>query len=178
MGAGLEGPANAPVLRWQDGVAIVRRIGAWDGEGMLDLSVPDGAAPRSPSASASGSWDGLATHQLGTGAGRRSNDIVGSVLFCLERLIRTRSDHARAALYDLFIDDPIVGYADVLLERLVRQRRIAPDAARPWARWLVEVSMAWCDEAEGVCVPVEARWIAMVEAAGDVRAVTLPGGVE
>lgn len=140
MGAGLEGPANAPVLRWQDGVPIVRRIGAWDGEGMLDLSVPDGAAPRSPSASASGSWDGLATHQLGTGAGRRSNDIVGSVLFCLERLIRTRSDHARAALYDLFIDDPIVGYADVLLERLVRQRRIAPDAARPWARWLVEVA--------------------------------------
>lgn len=68
---------------------------------------------------------------------------------------------------------------DVLAQKTVRTETPLLSVTIPGAqvrdgeRWLVESSLAWCDEDRGVCVPVEGKWVVMVEGGEGAQAGTL-----
>ena len=121
-----------PPRPWCGRTPLLTVIWDWDGREPMDLPDQD-TLPldllRHPAGGRDGEWALLGEEERDEGL-----DVVESVHFMLRRLIHTNSDFARAALYGLALEQPVVTYADRLLERLAHIHR---DDLLPHARWLV-----------------------------------------
>ena len=123
---------------WQNRAPILAAIRGWDGRTTLQLA--DEPEAKGALRYASGALDGIVTHHMGSASARDQSDVVSSVLFSLERLARTQSDQARAALYELVMRGPMAAHADAIVDRLAAQRRLSRGDVLGPARWLVRTA--------------------------------------
>jgi hypothetical protein len=89
---------------------------------------------------ASGAWDGILTHHMGTSGEHEEAKFVNDALDSLKKLIRSDDDRSRRDFYGRLLKTSIVPYADAFIEELSRQREFGPEALRRHARWLVQVA--------------------------------------
>src|SRR5687768_4596903 len=101
--------------------SILSLLRAWDGRS--DFELPDEECGENTIRFASGAMDGIAAHHMTSAEPTEAPEVVDDLIAALERLVRERSDDARAALYELALreDAAAAGLADALIERIVER---------------------------------------------------------
>ncbi len=126
---------------WKEGksiLSILKEAGRYGSHASDAPHIPDEASDSDGIRFADGAMDGIMTHHFPSRGGRSEEDIVRTVVGALLRLNKVSDDQARATLYGACLGESTPSYADAILKRLSRQRKLSTEEVRPHARWLVQ----------------------------------------